>query len=514
MPPSRALALSLLACLLAVLAGCAVGPDVQAPQLAFPARYAAGSADAIEAAGSPVAPAAWWRTLQDAQLDALVERALAANPGLEIALVRLQQARSFEAALTGYALPRIEAASGGARGTGSDLSRGRTPGALTSADHSISSSERITQISGFDAVWDIDIFGKFRREIEAARYDAQAAAAARDAVQIALIADVVRAYVDLRGFQMQMAVQQQNLRAAQVLLDLVQARFDRGITNELDLTLARRQFATVQASVAPLVAQIDAARYAIAVLLGSFPEEMAAELSAPGMIPQLPVRVAPGQPLDLIRRRPDIRVAEWELAGATARIGVATANLFPQLGLNAGLGVQGQGLGYTPASSQRIWSAGYGAIFPLLDFGTLDAFVAIADLQAREQLLNYKRTVQAAVQDVDTAMAAFRAQQERLASLGEAVGAGQRAMTLASERYDRGLTDFLNVIDAQRQEYELEGQYVQAETAAAEQFVGLYRALGGGWEQYPGPPALRTPQPAVVAMFRRLLVPAQSQYGK
>jgi NodT family efflux transporter outer membrane factor (OMF) lipoprotein len=497
------------------LAACAVGPNFHAPAASPPAKYAAEHAAAADPAAPAAVPAAidpaiWWHSLKDPELESLVERALAANPGLEIALTRLQEARTFEIALTGYALPQIDASSGGGRGTGTDMTRGgRAAGPLHSADHVLSPSERITNAAGGVLNWDIDLFGKFRREIEAARYDAQAAAATRDAVQVAVIADVVRAYIDLRGLQMQLAVLQQSRIAAQKLLDLVQARFDRGITNELDLTLAKRQFAAVQASLAPLSAQAKSAQYAIAVLLGRFPEELEKELSAPGLIPTIPVEVAAGVPLDLIRRRPDIRVAEWELAGATARIGVATANLFPQLSIGAGLGVQqSQGFGYRPSSQQRIWSVGYSAALPLLDFGTLDALVSVADLQTHEQLLNYKRTVQAAVAEVDTAMVSFQAQEDRLASLGDAVAASQRAMVLASERYDRGLSDFLNVVDAQRQAYELEGQYVQAQATVAEQYVGLYRGLGGGWEQYAGPPGLPTPQPAVMAMFRRLIHPA------
>jgi len=451
--------------------------------------------------------ASWWHALGDEQLNSLVDRALQANPSLEIALTRLQEARTFEVAVTGFALPRAEAAAGGARGTGSDLTRGRIPGALSSADRPFNSTSRINQINGFDATWDIDLFGRLRRQIEAARYDSQAAAAARDSVQIAVISDVVRAYVDLRGLQLQLAVLQQNVRVAQSLMDLVQARFDRGITNELDVTLARRQLASVQAQVEPLHAQVQAAQYAIAVLLGRFPEDMKQELDAPGLIPPVPEQITPGLPLDLIRRRPDIREAEWDLAGSTARIGIATANLFPQLSLTAGLGHQEQGLGYKPALSQRIWSAGYSAVFPLLDFGTLDAFADIADLQAHEQLVRYKLTVQRAVQELDTAMAGFLAQQDRLRFLGDAVIASQRATSLATERYDRGLTDFLNVVDAQRQEYDLEGQYAFTQMTVDEQFIGVYRALGGGWEQYAGPPAIRTPQPAIVAMFRRLLHP-------
>jgi len=507
----------LLAGLAGSLVGCAVGPNYRAPQSALPDHYAdTPSADlkspAAPTGGPPAAdPAAWWRSLQDPELDSLVERALAGNTTLEIALTRLQEARTYEMALTGYALPRIDAGAGGGRGTGSDLTRGRVAAPLASADHTVAPSQHLTEIAGGYALWDVDLFGKFRRVIEAARYDAQAAAAVRDAVQVAVIADVVRNYVDLRGLQMELAVLQQSDAAAKSLLDLVQARFDRGITNELDLTLARRQYATVEASMAPLAAQARSAQYAIAVLLGRYPEELIQELSPRALIPSLPASVPAGVPFDLLRRRPDIRAAEWELAAATARIGVATANLFPQISLGAGLGVQSEGLGYQPAGRQRIWSAGYTAVLPVLDFGTLDAIVAVADLQTHEQLINYKRTVQAAVAEVDTAMASYQAQQQRLASLGEAVAASLRAMELASQRYDRGLSDFLNVIDAQRQAYDLEGQYVQAQISAAEQFVGLYRGLGGGWEQYAGPPDLPLPQPAVLAMFTRLVRPGPGE---
>jgi NodT family efflux transporter outer membrane factor (OMF) lipoprotein len=490
------------------LAGCAVGPDYHQPQVELPGRFVEVKQPAARAAGSAnpsaVEISTWWRALHDAQLDSLVDRALQGNPTLEIALARLQQARTFEMAATGYALPRVVAAAGGGRGTGTDLSRGgRVPTSLASADH-VPSSSRIDLVSGFDAAWELDVFGRLRREIEAAHYDAQSAAAARDAVQVTVISDVARAYVDLRGLQMQLAVQLQSVRAAQDLLNVVQARFDRGIINELDVTLARRQLASAQAQIAPLRAQISAAQQAIAVLLGLFPEDLTSELSAPGLIPAMPDQIAPGIPVDLIRRRPDIREAEWELAGATARIGVATALLFPRIELTGGVGAQGIGSGLTPNSSQHIWSAGYSAALPLLDFGILDAQVKIADLQARQLLIRYKQTIQAAVQDVDTALDSYAAEQERLRSLGEAVVASQRATDLATQRYDRGLTDFLNVIDAQRQEYDLEDQFATAQTSVAEQFVGLYRGLGGGWEQFQEPSTPR-PLPAAAALFQRLI---------
>lgn len=492
--------------LLLGLGGCAVGPDYHAPKTTLPDKYAAAPGAPDKALPPAIDPATWWRALGDTQLDALVDRALAGNPSLEIALTRLQEARTFETALTGRALPSVEASAGVGRGTGSDLTRSRVASPLTSAS-TTSGLQHITTMAGFDAAWELDLFGRFRRDIEAARYDTQATAAARNAILITVVADVVRTYVDMRGLQTERAILLENIKSEQKLLEIVQARFDRGITNELDVTLARRQLATLQARVAPLAAQISAAQYAIAVLLGQFPEDVAKDLEKPEVIPRIPAQVDAGVPLDVIRRRPDVIESERQLAAATARIGVATARLFPTLTLSASAGNQAQGLGVTPRADQFIWSAGAGAIFPLLDFGTLDALANIADLRTHEQLIAYKQTILRAVQEIDSSMAAFSAQQDRLLNLGEALAASQRALSLATQRYDRGLTDFLNVIDAERAQYDLEDQYAIAQVSVGEQFVALYKGLGGGWEHYQSIPAIRDPQPAVIAAFRRLLKP-------
>jgi NodT family efflux transporter outer membrane factor (OMF) lipoprotein len=493
----------------AALAGCTVGPDYHAPATPMPPHFAA-------AAATPAAPAAktgdppaidfeiWWRSLGDHELDALIDRAIASNLDIQIALTRLQEARTQEAVVLGLALPEMSASGGGGVGTGSDLSRGRIAPALTSADNR-TGLKHVASAVGFDAGWELDIFGKYRREIEAAGYDAQAAAAARNAVLVAVVADVARAYVDLRGLQMQLAVLSRNIDTARGTLEVVQMRFDRGLTNELDVTLARRQLATLEAEVAPFAAEISAARDTIAVLIGQFPEDLGQELARPGMIPPLPESIEPGLPLDLLRRRPDVGEAERQLAAATARIGVATADLFPHLAITGAVGYQAQDFGKLPATG--IWSAGPAAYWSLLDFGTLDALVDIADLQTHERLVQYREDILFAVQQVDTAIANYAAQQQRLKSLGDALAASQRAVTLASQRYDRGLTDFLNLLDAERQEYDLESQYAVANQAAAEDFVALYRSLGGGWERHQSIPPIRTPQPAVIAAFHRLLAP-------
>jgi len=448
--------------------------------------------------------ARWWKALHDAELESLVDRAIRANPDLQIALDRLQAARTYEIALIGSVLPDAQASAGAGRGTGSDLTRGRTAQSLISADNS-SGLQHINEVAGFDSVWELDIFGKYRREMQAARYDVKASLAQRNAVLVSVVADVVRAYIDLRGLQMRASVLHASIETLQESLRIVKIRYERGITNELDVTLATRELATLQAQVAPVDAQVKAAQYTIATLLGEYPEALVAELTTPTLIPSAPAAVHSELPVQLLRRRPEIMEAEGQLAAATARIGVATANLFPQIAITGAIGFQRQGLGTTPLLGEHIWSLGPGAVWPLLDFGLLDSQVETADLQTRALLVNYKRTIQNAVKDVDTAWSAYAAQQVRLGRLGEALVASQRAVTLATERYERGLTDFLNVIDAQRQNYDIEEQYTDAQVGVAEEFVALYRSFGGGWEDYQSLPPAHIPEPAIIAAFHRVL---------
>ena len=270
----------------------------------------------------------------------------------------------------------------------------------------------------------------------------------------------------------------------------------------MDFQLASRELATLQAELPPLQSEIQTAQYDIAVLLGQYPEDLTVELAKPGTLPILPQSIEAGLPLDLLQRRPDVREAERQLAAATARIGVATADLFPHVMLSGGLGTQSAGIG---AQGSHIWACGPSVYWPLLDFGTLDALVSIADLQAHERFVTYKKTVVDAVQDADTAIARFQSQEQRLRSLTDAIDASQRAVELAHQRYDRGLTDFLNVVDAERQQYNLEDQYTASQQDAADAFIYLYKALGGGWESYQHVPAIRRPEPAVMASFHRLL---------
>jgi NodT family efflux transporter outer membrane factor (OMF) lipoprotein len=333
----------------------------------------------------------------------------------------------------------------------------------------------------------------------------------RSAMLISVIAEVAREYVDLRGLQARLSILHSNLDTAQQLFDLEQIRYQRGFTNELDVQLAARELARLKSQLPLLNAEVAEQTYSIAALLGQYPEQLANELSQPGAIPDLPTAIDAGLPPQLLERRPDIRAAERQLAAATARIGVATANLFPHLALSAGLGTQSETIGFGEGS--HIWAFGPSLYWPLLDFGTLDAEVDVADLKTHEQLVTYRKTVINAVQDADGAIAGFSAQQQRLHDLAEAMRASERAVQLAQQRYDRGLTDFLNVADAERQQYGLEDDYTAAQQSAADSFIYLYKALGGGWQNYQDIPPIRRPEPAAVAEFHRALSRDDPQRG-
>jgi NodT family efflux transporter outer membrane factor (OMF) lipoprotein len=500
--------------------GCAMGPNYRTPATPMPASFDAGPASppttqptqpAIE---QPVDIARWWQSLNDPELDSLVERAVRANLDLRIALARLQEVRAEEFVVTGGTLPLVDFAAAAGRGTGSDSTRGRVPGPLHSADNTKGLKE-ITETAGFDAVWEIDLFGRFTREIEAARADSQAAFEARNAVLISVVADVAGAYVDQRALRQRLSVARQNLATQQQTVALVTNRFNQGITNELDVALAQRELASVQATIAPFQASVAQAQRRIAVLLGELPQDLYRELQQKGNLPGTPEKLQTGLPIDLLRRRPDIRQVERELAASTARIGVATANLFPRVAISGAFGFQGQGLGQTPVSEKSIWSLGPTAYWPLLDFGVLDSIVEFQDLRTQELLAAYRRAVLLAVEEVDNAISNYTAQRDRLDRLNDAVAASERAVSLATQRYDRGLTDFLNVLDAQRQLYDLQDQQAVAQQSVVVQYIMLYKALGGGWQPFPNVPDIRHPLPAVIAAGREALngakAPAESR---
>jgi NodT family efflux transporter outer membrane factor (OMF) lipoprotein len=490
------------------ISGCAVGPNYQVPDLSVPASFVATPRGTFrEAANADLVR--WWHALRDPKLNALVERAVGSNLDIESALTRVQRARTQEIVVVGAALPQVGVSAGIAAGTGTDLTKGRVANSLR-AGSSTAGLDALSRIVGLDGSWELDLFGKYQRMLEAARDDAEALAEMRHAVLVTVIADVVRTYIEIRGLQSRLEFARANAATAQKTVDLVQTRYDRGLTSEFDVTLAKRQLATTQAKLPGLGASIFDAQSRMAILLGTFTEAIKPELQRPGRVPRIPEYLQPGLPMDLLRRRPEIRQAERELAAATARIGAATADLFPTVSVTAGFGAQG-GPRLSGSTSDTtapirgpIWSIGPGGYWPFLDFGRLDALINIQEMRTHESLVSYKKTILMAVAEVNNAVMGYRAARQRLKDLQGALAESRRAVDFAMERYDRGLTDFLNVLDAQRQLYDMEDQNVGAEEMIAVQFILFYRALGGGWERYEMLPPIPTPEPAIVATFRRL----------
>jgi NodT family efflux transporter outer membrane factor (OMF) lipoprotein len=437
-------------------------------------------------------------------VNALVERAVATNLDIEAALTRVQRARMEEVVVLGAALPQVGVSGTDAAGSGLDLTKGRVGNALR-AGSSTAGLDTLSRIVGFEGGWQLDVFGKYRRLIEAARDDAEALAEMRHAVLITVISDVVRTYVEIRGLQSRLEAARTDVATEQKTVDLVQDRYARGLTSEVDVTLAKRQLARLKARVPELTAAIYAAQSRMAVLLDSY--SVVPEVERSGQLPRLPDRLRPGLPIELLRRRPDIRQAEREIAAATARTGAAIADLFPAVGVTAGFGTQGgpRSQDGTAPINGPIWSIGPTGYWPFLDFGALDALIYIQEFRTRELLLKYKKTILAAVAEVNTAIKGYRAARQRLQDLQTALTESRRSVELATERYDRGLTDFLNVLDAQRQQYEIEEEVVVAQQVAAIEFVIFYKSLGGGWERYEGLPPIPEPEAAVLATFRRLL---------
>jgi len=481
-----------------------VGPDYQTPDVALPVAFLTQPA-IKEPATDGASPDLWqwWRTLRDPQLNGLIERALQNNLDLKIALDRLQQARLQVVVLASQALPEVDGSAGGGVGTGSDETKGRASQALRSADNG-TGLRSINQIGGLDAEWEIDVFGKIARRVEAQTYTAEALKEARDWVYVVIAADVARLYFDLRARQDRLQILYRDIEAARKVLNLAQTRLDRGLTNELDVTLAKRQVATLEADVEPLKALIASSGYAIAVLVGEYPEALARDLRRTAAVPRLPARAPVGLPVDLLRRRPDIREAERFLAAAVADVGARTADLFPSLVLTAAGGAQGGARSGSAIPITWIGSVGPSIDAPILDFGALDALVEVAEYRAHELAATYKQTILLAVQQVDEANVSYRGYRQSLRSLDTAIDAARQATKLSTERYDRGLTDFLYVLDAERKQFALEQQRAEVIRLSGDSFVALYKALGGGWPPDEIIPPIRHPDPAAIAAFRRL----------
>ena len=466
---------SLLVCLVLV-AGCAVGPNFRPPKTPVPAEW-------VGPLPPPPAPpeqvlADWWTVFDDPMLTSLVGRAIESNLDLRLAEARIRQARASRAIAVSGIGPVLDA-------TGA-FRRSQAPGAPGHAGPTINQYQ-----AGFDATWELDIFGGVRRNIEAADADLQAFVEARRNVLVTLTAEVAVNYIDVRAFQEQIAIAQRNLKAQQHSADLTRQRFEAGLVSGLDVANANAQVATTAAQIPVLEQSAQQAIYSLSVLLGREPGALLQELTAAAQIHAAPPAVPVGVPAELLRRRPDIRLAEAQIHAATARIGVAVADLFPTISLSGTVGTQGNKFSSLTDWANRFWSIGPSASWTLFNTGRIRSNIELQKAFEEESLITYRQTVLTALQDVENALIASAKEQEHRAALVNAVAANQKAVQLATQLYTQGQTDFLNVLQAQGALYSSENALAQSTGTVSTDLVALYKALGGGW-QSEGQPLDRT----------------------
>ena len=462
-------ALAVVLCFLA-LAGCTVGPNYKPPQTCVPDVWTGPT----EAAGAEQKAAAakdivqWWMTFGDPILTSLVERAVKSNLDLKQAESRILQARAARGIVTAGLWPSVQA-------TGS-FTRSRSAAATASTG-----TQRNLYQAGLDAAWELDIFGGVRRDVEAANADVLAAVEDRRNVLVTLTAEVALNYVDLRGFQQQIVIAQNNLKSQKHSAELTRQRFQGGFVGALDVANADAQVATTASQIPLLESSARQAVYNMSVLLGLEPAALLEELSPTSLIPVAPPTVPVGVPSDLLRRRPDIRRAEAQIHAATARIGVATADLFPKVSLSGTGGLQGSQSNALTNWNNRFWSFGPSASWQVFDAGRIGSNIELQKALEEQSFITYQQTVLTALQDVENALIASSKEQEHCDRLIEAVTASRKAVDLATRLYTEGQTDFLNVLAAQRTLYTSEDALVQSNRTVSTNLVALYKALGGGW---------------------------------
>lgn len=457
------------------LGACAVGPEYEAPDTAAP-RFA--NADAEHFARTRI-EAAWWREFGDPVLDHLVRRSLTEDLDVRIAAARLAAARAIFRDQWLDQLPTVTAH--GAY----DRRKEQVPGFTPAGGDARIQSE--TYDLGFDAFWEIDLYGRVRRQVEAARAEAQAAEANLHAVQVSVAAEVARNYFELRGAERRYAVAVANRDNQKEAVRITRVRYELGAGTELDLASARAQLAATEATLPPLIAAAHAAEHRLAVLLGIRPGTLEVPESEGGnpVSDSLSEPLAVGSPEALMRRRPDIRVAERQLAAATARIGVATADLFPQLSVSGFVGFVTGEASQLGESASEAWSVTPTLSWAAFDLGSVRARLRAAEAQADGALAFYEQTVLRALEETENAFVGYAQNQARLAALVEQAAASGRAAELARIRYREGAIEFLRLLDAERTLLEAEDAVARAETDLNTSVVAIYKALGGGWEVAP-----------------------------
>ena len=471
----RRLRWTLLVILIPLLGACAVGPNYKRPQVAVPSQWTVAATRGTETK-SPETDE-WWASFQDPELNSLVDRSVSRNLDLKLALERVQEARAARGVARSFFFPSIDGAASATR------NRQRIIAPVGPQNSPLIAPVEYNNFQGgLSASWELDVFGGIRRSVQAATADMTAAEENRRDVLVILLGDVGRVYAQLRGFQRRLEIANKNIKTQQDTLDLTSARAKAGLATELDVSRAAAQLESTKSVVPSLISGIDVSIHRLSVLLGEEPGALRSELEKTSPIPSAGPEVDVGLPSDLLKRRPDIRRSEAQLAAATARIGEAKADLFPRFVLTGTAGRQATQLHDLTLGAGNFFSAGPGISLPLFTGGRIRSNIAVQTSRQREALISYQSAILTSLEEVENALVSYSQEQERRDRLNDAVAHSQLAVDLATEQYKAGLVDFLSVLDAQRDLYANEDQLVQSQTSVTTNLVGLYRALGGGWK--------------------------------
>lgn len=443
------------------LASCMVGPDYQRPALQLPALWS------VQPAAAKVRPAElaqWWRRLNDPLLDQLIEQAVAGNLDVASAKAKIREARAYYRETAGALWPS-------ANGSGS-ATHSQTAGSTSSADFE----------AGFDASWELDLFGGNRRSVQAARYAAQASEDDLRSTLLTMIGDIASYYVEARSYQAQLALAQRTAVSQRKTAQLTKTKFDAGASSAVDLARANGQAASTEADIPTLRASLAAAIHRIAILTGQQPSALDAELKPFAPIPRPRSPVPLGVPADVLNSRPDVRSAERAYAEYTAKVGVAEANRYPSASLTGSISTSANSLSDLGRSSTIGWSYGPSITVPIFQGGQLKAAVDVAKAQRDQYLFAYQSAVLTALEDVENAVVSLTQERIRATKLAASVAGYQQAASLTQSLYDSGSSSFLDVLDAERSLYSVQTSLIESRAAIATDYISLNKALGGSWD--------------------------------
>jgi outer membrane protein, multidrug efflux system len=461
----KAVKLFLPSLLVLALAACAVGPDYKKPDTAAANIPAAAQGNYDRSHIETI----WWQQFEDPTLNKLVAQSLQGNRELRVAFARLKAARAIRDDISNDAMPVVTSRAS------SQIGRAQVPG---ETEHRVN-QERYDL--GLDMAWEIDLFGRIQRELEASEADQQVAEANLYQLQVTMIAELVDAYGQLRGAQLREDIARANLKNQQESRGVTVQLRDEGVGNEIDVVRADARLAAVEATIPQLQAEQTRERNRIATLLGERPEAMAV-LLAPAKLPAISKALPIGDPTKLLENRPDVRSAERQLAAQTARIGVQTADLFPRVSLSGFLGFTASRGSQIGSSAAQAWGLGPSITWAAFDLGSVKARIRGANADAEGALANYEQHVLLALEETDNAFSDYDKRQQRLVSLVRQSESSRKAADLANIQYREGTADFLVLLDAERERLAAEDSQAQAEIELYRGIVAIYKALGGGWQ--------------------------------